>query len=104
MVHEDFMTELFQPVVHAAAVREAESPDAEARAALRVARQQVKRAHPLLNDRQVEFILDAAVRQIAVGTTDDPFEDVVAREATAYRDTVPFNAVAAFDALLSGRR
>ncbi len=105
MVHEDFMTELFQPVVEAAAVREAASPDAEARAALRVARQQTKLAHPFLNEKQLDFIVNAAVGQIAMGDTDGSFETVVAREAGAYAETIPFDATAAFDGLLAnGRR
>ena len=105
MVHEDFMTELFQPVVQAAAVREAASPHAEGLAALRSARQQTKRAHPFLNDKQVEYIVDSAIHQIVKGDTCDDLDVVVAREAAAYSETVPFNVTAAFDALLSsGRR
>lgn len=105
MVHEDFMTELFQPVGQAAAVREAASPDAEARAAQRVARQQTKLMHPFLNDKQLDFIVNAAVGQIAMGQTDDDLGAVVAREATAYAETISFDATAAFDGLLArGRR
>ncbi len=105
MVHDDFMTELFQPVVEAAAVREAASPYADGLAALRSARQQTKRAHPFLTDTQVEYIVDRAVRQIGMGDTADDLDVVVAREAAAYSETVPFDVTAAFDALLSsGRR
>ncbi len=105
MIHEDFMTELFQPVVQAAAIREAASPDTEARAALRVARQRTKLAHPFLNDKQLDFIVNAAVGQIVMGETDDDLGTVVTREAVAYAETVPFDATAAFDGLLvSGRR
>ncbi len=101
MVHEDFMTELFQPVVQAAAVREAASPYADGLAALRSARQLTKRAHPFLNDKQVEYIIEAALRQKEMGDTYDDFDVVVAREAAAYSETVPFNVTAAFDAMLA---
>jgi len=105
MIHEDFMTELFQPVVEAAAIREAASPDAEARAALRSVRQQTKLTHPFLNDKQLDFIIDAAVGQIALGGTDDDLGTMVAREARTYAETIPFDATATFDGLLArGRR
>jgi len=101
MIHEDFMTELFQPVGQAAAVREAASPDAEARAALRSVRQQTKLAHPFLDEKQLDFIVNAAVGQIVRGQTDDGLGTVVAREAKAYAETIPFDATAAFDGLLA---
>jgi len=104
MIHEDFMTELFQPVVQAAAIREAASPDAEARIALRVARQRTKLAHPFFNGKQLDFIINAAVGQIAMGDTDDDLDVVVAREAAAYSETIPFDAIATFDALLARGR
>ncbi len=105
MVHDDFMTELIAPAVQAAAVREAASPYADEMAALRSARQQTKRAHPFLDDKQVEYIIDSALRQREMGQTYDDFDVVVAREAAAYSETVPFDATAEFDALLSsGRR
>lgn len=101
MVHDDFMTELFAPALRAAAVREVASPYADGLAALRSARQQTKRAHPFLDDKQVEYIIDSALRQREMGQTYDDFDVVVAREAAAYSETVPFDAVAEFDALLS---
>jgi len=101
MIHDDFMTELCAPVVQAAAVREAASPYADGYATLRVARQQIKRAHPFLDDGQVEYIIDSALRQRERGQTYDDFDVVVAREATAYSETVPFDATAAFDAMLA---
>jgi len=104
MVHEDFMTELFQPAVQAAVVREAARPDAEARAAQRVARQRTKLAHPFFNGKQLDFIINAAVGQIAMGETDDDLSTVVAREARAYAETIPFDATVAFDGLLAQGR
>lgn len=101
MVHDDLMTELLQPVVQAAAVREAASPYADELATLRAARQQTKRAHPFFTDKQVAYIVDRAVRQIAMGDTYDDFDVVVAREAAEYSETSPFNAVAEFDAMLA---
>jgi len=104
MVHEDFMTELFQPAVQAAVVREAARPDAEARAAQRVARQRTKLAHPFLNEKQLDYIVNAAVGQIAMGETYDDLSTVVAREARAYAETIFFDATAAFDGLLAQGR
>lgn len=101
MIRDDFMTELFQPVVQAAAVREAASPYADGLAALRSARQQTKRAHPFLDDKQVEYIIDSALHQIAMGDTYDDLDVVVTREAAAYSETVPFDATAVFDAMLA---
>jgi len=101
MVRDDVMTELFAPAVQAAAVREAASPYADELATLRAARQQTKRAHPFFTDKQVEYIIVSALRQREMGQTYDDFDVVAAREAAAYSETIPFDATAAFDAMLA---
>jgi len=109
MVHDDFMTELFQPVVQAAAVRETAGPEDEGSAIIREAKASILKRHRRLTDAQATYVLDHSINVFAADPySDESFGAVVTRESDAFVETLPEplgreGSVRFFDALVEAR-